>query len=129
MLVADASVVVEILLQSQAAPRMQARLFDAGEVVCAPHLIDLECAQALRRYTRAEAMSTSRASAALTMLLELPLVRFEHTPLLERVWQLRHALTAYDAAYVALAEALDAPLVTRDRAFAHVPTRARIEVF
>lgn len=103
-------------------------LFAAGQTLHAPHLLDLEIAQVLRRYVRAASISADRGSEALSDFLDLPLTRYPHFVLLTRVWQMRHNLTAYDAAYLALAEALDAPLITRDRALARTGSRARVEL-
>lgn len=129
MIVVDASAVVEVLLQTPAAPRVSRRMFLPGETLHAPHLLDLEIAQVLRRYARSGDLSPQRASEAITDLADLRLARYPHLVLLPRIWELRHNLTAYDAAYVALAEALDAPLLTRDRALARSAAhRARVEV-
>ena len=129
MIVVDASAVVEVLLQLGAAERVMERLFDAGDSLHAPELLDIEVAQVLRRYARAGDISSARGAEAVRDLAELPLTRHEHGPLLDRVWQLRNNLTAYDATYVALAEGLDAVLVTRDAALARVPgARLRVEV-
>jgi predicted nucleic acid-binding protein len=84
----------------------------------APHLIDIEVAQVLRRYAATGQIEPGRCSDALIDLSDVPLHRYPHDVLLPRVWELRHNLTAYDAVYVALAEALDAPLLTRDRLLA-----------
>ncbi len=83
-----------------------------------PHLIDLEIAQVLRRYNMTHALSAQRAREALEDYTDLPLTHYPHTLLLPRIWELRHNLTAHDACYIALAEALDAPLITCDRALA-----------
>ena len=103
-------------------------IFAANETLHAPHLIDLEIAQVLGRYVRFAIISAERGTEALTDLVDFPLTRYPHFVLLTRIWQLRHGLTAYDAAYIALAEALDATLVTRDRALARAGKQVRVEV-
>ena len=128
MIVVDASAVLEVLLQTPAAARVSQRIFAAGETLHAPHLIDVEIAQVVRRYERARAIPAGRAEQALFDLASLPLHRYPHLVLLPRVWRLRHNLTACDAIYLALAESLDAPLVTCDRALASVPGRVQVEV-
>jgi predicted nucleic acid-binding protein len=128
VIVVDASALLEVLLHTPAAAAVEARLFDAGETLHAPHLIDVEVAQALRRYALAGKIDPAHGCAALEIVADLPLRRYPHAMLLARIWQLRGSLTAYDAAYVALAEALDAPLVTRDHRLADAAGRqARIE--
>lgn len=128
MIVVDASALLEVLLRTPAAPQVEERLFASRETLHAPHLIDLEVAQVLRRYVQGGQMSAVRARQALDDLGALRLTRWPHDALLPRVWALRANLTAYDAAYVALAEALGAPLVTRDRRLATAPgVKARIE--
>lgn len=128
MIVVDASAVLEVLLQTPAASRVSRRMFDSRETLHAPHLLDVEVAQVLRRYARSGAISPDRGAEALTDLADLPINRYPHFILLPRIWQLRHNLTAYDAAYLALAEALDAPLLTRDRALASAVRGVRVEV-
>lgn len=128
MIVVDASAILEVLLNTRAATRVAERLFAAGETLHAPHLLDLEVAQVLRRYAAAGELTGDRGGQALEDFADLPLDRYPHHLFLDRIWELRHNLTAYDAAYVALAEALAAPLVTRDAALAKVRHRARVEV-
>ena len=129
MIVVDASAAIEWLLQSRAGERIDARLFSRRMTIAAPHLIDLEIAQAFRRLVAARAMTADRGEEALQDLIDLPLVRYPHDVLLPRIWHLRGGLTAYDAAYLALAEALDAPLLTCDaRLKSASGHRARVEV-
>ena len=128
MIVVDASAMLEILLLTPAARRVGARLFAPGETLHVPHLLDIEVAQGIRRYCLTEKLDAVRGQAALQDFAAFPLIRYPHTPFLPRIWQLRTNITAYDAAYVALAEALDAPLITRDAALARSSGhRARIE--
>lgn len=114
MIVADASVILEVLLGTAAAPRLAERLLDPRQPVHVPHLVDVEVCHALRRYAGSGELEPARAREALAMLPALPLHRHEHTALLARAWDFRRAVTAYDGMYLALAEALDAPLITRD---------------
>ena len=129
MIVVDASAMLEALLRTPAAAAVAERLFEPGETLHAPHLIDLEVAQVLRRYAATGQVGADRCRAALDDLSDFPLNRYPHALLLPRIWELRANLTAYDAAYVALAEALMAPLLTRDERLAAAPGhRARIEM-
>ena len=129
MIVVDASALLEVLLNTSAGQRIADRFSAAGETLHAPHLVDLEVAQVLRRYAASGEMEARRGLQALEDLVDLPLVRYPHDLLLSRIWDLRNNLTAYDAAYVALAEALAAPLVTRDAALASRGAhRARVEL-
>jgi predicted nucleic acid-binding protein len=118
MIVVDASAILELLLNTPCASRIAERLFARDETLHAPHLLDLEVAQVLRRYAQAKELLPERGREALQDFLDLPLHRYPHDLFLARIWELRHNLTAYDAAYVALAEALLAPLVTCDRRLA-----------
>ncbi len=118
MIVVDASAMLEVLLRTPASAAAEQRLFDPGETVHAPHLLDVEVAQVVRRYALTGQVDQERCRMALDDLAEFPLRRYPHDVLLPRVWELRNNLTAYDAVYVALAEALDAPLVTRDQRLA-----------
>lgn len=124
----DASAILDVLLQTPAARRVSRVLFAAGQTLHAPHLIDLEIAQVLRRYARSASISADRGAEALSDFLDFPLTRYPHFVLLNRVWQMRHNLSAYDAAYLALSEALDAPLFTRDRALARTGSRVQVEL-
>ena len=129
MTVVDASALIEVLLGTQAAAAASARLFRPGERLAAPHLIDVEVVQVLRRYVASGDITEARGREALEDLRDLPLARYPHDVLIHRIWELRENATAYDAAYLALAEALEAPLVTRDAGIARVPgARARVEV-
>jgi predicted nucleic acid-binding protein len=129
VIVLDASVVLEVLLRMPAGVALDERLFSAGETLHAPHLLDLEVAQVLRRYAAAGDVDASRCRAALDDLAGIALTRYPHDFLMQRVWDLRGNLSAYDAVYVALAETLDAPLLTRDQRLAKAPGHAaRVEV-
>jgi predicted nucleic acid-binding protein len=128
LIVLDASVVLEVLLQTPAAARVSRRIFASGETLHAPHLLDVEIAHVLRRYAGSGVITSERGAEALSDLADLPLERYPHYVLLPRIWQLRHNLTAYDATYLALAEALDAPLLTRDRALTSARGGVRVEV-
>jgi len=114
VIVADASVVLEVLLRTRVAPQIEERIFSPGETLHAPHIIDLEVAQVLHRYCVSGAMKTERGLEALVDLADLPITRYPHDIFLPRIWELRHNMTAYDAVYVALAETLSASLLTRD---------------
>jgi predicted nucleic acid-binding protein len=129
VIVLDASAVVELLLWSPAGQRVAARIAKPKETLHAPHLLDVEVTQVLRRAERSGLVSAERAREALLALVDLDIERHEHGVLLNRVWALRQNCTAYDAVYVALAEALQAPLLTLDTRLAEAPgTRAKIEV-
>ena len=114
MIVVDASAAIEWLLQSPAGIRIDKRMFSPSESLHAPHLLDVEVAQVLRRYVREKIITAQRGQEALEDLGDLPLSRYPHDFLIPRAWELRATLTAYDAVYVALAELLDAPLLTCD---------------
>jgi len=118
LIVVDASILLEVFLRTPLANAIEAKIFDSRETLHAPHLIDVEVAQVIRRYAANGDIGSDRGSAALTDLGDLPLQRYSHSLLLPRIWALRYNLTAYDAAYVALAEALDAVLITRDKRLA-----------
>ena len=129
MIVLDASAAVEWMLRSEKGVRIERWILLRGGSLQVPHLLELEVANALRRYVRARATTLARAEEALHDLSDLRMTRHGHAPLLPRVWELRHHLTAYDAVYVALAEALDAPLLTCDAKIAAAPGHhATVEV-
>ncbi len=129
MIVVDASALLEVLLRTPAAPALDKRLFAPRQTLHAPHLLDVEVAQVLRRYTIGGEIDAERGRMALADLAALRLRRYPHDVLLPRVWEFRNNLTAYDGVYVALAEALDAPLITRDRRLAAAAGHhARVEL-
>ena len=129
MIVVDASAAVEWLLQSSEGTRVAERLFSGAQALHAPHLLDVEVTQALRGAVISGMLSLSRASEALQDYLDLPITRHPHEVHLRRVWELRENLGAYDASYVALAESLDATLVTCDAKIqAASGHNARVEV-
>ncbi len=118
MIVVDASCLLELLLQSAGREAVRQRLFSEDQPLCAPQLIDIEVSHVLRRYWLAKELSARRGQDAIADLEDFPLERFPHTVLLPRIWKLRNNMTANDAAYVALAEALDALLITCDKKLA-----------
>lgn len=129
MIVLDASAAIEWLLQTSKGARVARRILSSGETLHAPHLLDVEVTQVFRRQVAQGAITTSRAEEALQDLLDLRVSRHPHVLFLRRVWELRDNLTAYDALYVVLAEALDATLLTCDGKLALAPGhRARVEV-
>jgi predicted nucleic acid-binding protein len=124
VIVADASVVVEFLLGSARGTQVAPKLMAEEGAIFAPALIDAEVAQTVRRLAGAGVISEARGGATIELLQDLPLERRLITPLLPRIWQLRHNLSAYDATYVSLAEALDCPLLTFDQGLADAPGHA-----
>jgi predicted nucleic acid-binding protein len=128
VLVVDASVLV-VALADDGADGDRARSRLRGEKLILPELADLEVISVLRRQLRAGAIDTRRAGLALQDLAALPASRAPHRPLLARCWELRDNLTVYDAAYVALAEAMQATLLTGDQRLARATgPRCPIEI-
>jgi len=129
VIVLDASALLAVLLDRPAGARVAAVFSSREREVAAPHLVDAEVAQVVRRYAARGELSEHVAVALVDDFLELPIVRYAHGPLLRRAFELRHNATIYDALYLALAEGLDCPLLTADRALASVPEcRAAVEV-
>ena len=114
MIVIEASALLEILLQTPRADQLMERALERSERMYAPQLLDIEVTQVLRRLGQRKEITTTRAEQALDDLNDLVIERHEHQALVRRTWQLRDSLTAYDGAYVALAQALSAPLLTCD---------------
>ena len=126
MIVLDTSAAVDWLLQTSAGQRIEKRIYAHNESLHAPHLLDLEVTQVLRRLVREGAISAQRAEAAVRDLLDLRITRYPHFLLLPEIWRRRNNVSAYDAAYVVLAENLGAALVTRDGRLASAPGHAAI---
>ena len=129
MIVVDASAVLELLLRTGKGVKVQERVLDSEESLHAPHLIDIEVTQTLRRLVMLKEITAARGKQALEDHIALNIKRAEHKDLLDRVWSLRDSITAYDAAYVVLAEILDAPLITCDAKLARPHGhKARLEL-
>ena len=121
MLVVDASALVDLLLVRPHAPDIEGHIAAHASELHAPALLDVEVVSALRRVVSSGEAPATRAEQAIEDLLALPITRHPHASLMARAWQLRETLTAYDATYLALAEALsDSPgaLLTTDAGFA-----------
>ncbi len=129
MIVVDTSALIDAVLGRPAKPALLTRLADDGDLH-APHLIDVEILHALRRLAPTAAVPETRLDDARTDIREIALTRYPLGSLADRVWDLRQHLTAYDAAFIALAEALEVPLVTCDRRLGRAGGhRAQVEVF
>ena len=129
MIVVDASALIEVLLRTPAANAVERHLFAPGQTLNPPHLLDIEVAQVIRRYAARGEIDGERGRVALDDLGDLRIQRYPHDILLPRVWALRNNVTAYDAVYIALAEVLDAVLLTRDHWLAGAPGHhARVEL-
>lgn len=128
LLVLDASSAIEFLLNTDAGKRIATRVENPAVSIHVPHLIDLEIMHVLRRYTHRGLLSGAHGALALAQWRAVDLERYAHEPFLDRIWQLRDNLSAYDAVYVALTEALAAVLVTGDRHLVRAPgLRIRVE--
>jgi predicted nucleic acid-binding protein len=128
MIVLDASVVVELLTNGILADSIRDALAGRDESVIVPHLIDVEVMSALRRLVAGQRIDSHRSRQFLSELAALPAERYSHTPLIGRIWELRHNFTACDAAYIALAEATDSVLYTCDEKL-RKGHRARVALF
>lgn len=117
----DASAIIELLLNTTLGHAVSQRVADPLLSLHAPHLVDIEVASTLRRYVRDGELEAAIAEEALVALRQLDVERHAHEDLLERIWALRDNVTPYDAAYVALAEALDAKLLTCDAKLYRAP--------
>jgi len=129
LIVLDSSALLDFLLRTPRGEAVARRIASADETLHAPHLLDLEVVHVLRRYESKGLLARTRAEEALRDFADLDITRYPHEDLLRRIWALRKNVTAYDAAYVALAEALGAPLLTADEKLARSPGhKARVEV-
>lgn len=128
MIVVDASAILDGLLDATANADISACLSGGAEPLAAPDLIDVEVLSVLRRWERRSEISASRAWQAVQDLGVLPIIRYPARALVDRVWKLRHNLSAYDAQYVALAQALPATLLTTDARMAEAAGKARVAV-
>jgi predicted nucleic acid-binding protein len=114
VIVLDASAAIDWFLQTAVGKQIENRIYSRGESLHAPHLLDLEVARVLRRLERQDVIFPQRADQAIQDLLDLRITRYPHFVFLPRIQRLRHELSAYDAAYVALTEKLGGTLLTRD---------------
>jgi predicted nucleic acid-binding protein len=128
LIVLDASVAISVMLNVAEGHAIRERLETSAGPLLAPEVFDLEVLQVMRRYVR-QGGDAARATQAFQTLADLNIERYSHGPLMARIWQLRDNLTAFDAAYFALAELLDVPLWTKDSKFEGVPgTAVKIEL-
>ncbi|HEY1220480.1 MAG: type II toxin-antitoxin system VapC family toxin [Bryobacteraceae bacterium] len=128
MIVLDASVVVELLTNGALADSIRGDLSGRDESFVVPHLIDVEVVSAIRRLVAGQRVGAHRTDQLLAGLAALPAERYPHTPLIGRIWELRHNFTACEATYIALAEAMNAVLYTSDEKLCK-GHRARVKLF
>lgn len=128
MIVLDASAVVELVTNGPLAESLRHDLASREDTFIAPHLLDIEVLSALRNMVAGQRLDSHRCEQILENLGVFPAERYEHTPLLRRIWELRHNFTAYDATYIALAEATNAVLYTCDKKLC-TGHRARVKLF
>jgi predicted nucleic acid-binding protein len=129
MIVVDASALLEVLLVRPAARNVESWLSQPGQTVHAPYLIDVEVTHVIRRFAMRGQIDDQRGQSVLADYTSMTIQRYPHEAFLFRVWELRNDLSAYDSMYVALAETLDAPLITCDGRLAKATGHsARIEV-
>jgi predicted nucleic acid-binding protein len=129
VIVVDASALADVLLRFESARDVEERVLDPHETLHAPYLIDVEILNVLRRFARQGEWHETRAAEALADFELVHVVRHPHEPFRGRIWEMRDNVTAYDAAYLALAETLKCPLVTRDKRLAKAPGHgAKVEV-
>lgn len=131
MIVLDASAAADVLLKIEPkASRIRERMGKSEGNFHVPHFFEIEVLNTLRRHFLSGDLSEEREAEALEDFSTMHLARHPHTPFIERIWELKENITAYDAAYIALAETLDAPLITTDGRLARAPGhRARVELF
>ena len=131
MIVLDASAAVAVLLNLGVGARhIRERMEREDGGLHVPHLFEIEVINALRHHALRHGISESRRLELLEDLTTMSISRYAHTAMLPRIWELRDNVSAYDAAYIVLAETLEAPLVTRDARLARAPAiRAEVEVY
>ena len=128
MIVLDASIVVDLLVNDGLADQLRRSIARTNELFIVPHLLDVEVTSALRKLAAGQRIESNRIQQFLENLAALPAERYPHTPLLARIWELRRNFTCYDAAYIALAEVTNSILYTTDSKL-RKGHRARVMVF
>lgn len=131
MIVLDASAVIDVLIGTGTrSERIRERIGSPDQSLHVPQLMDLEVLHALRRHILRGTISRKRGDEAFEDLTNIAFERYSHTQLIGRIWELKDDLTVHEASYVALAEALDVPLITRDARLARAPgIRTGVEVY